>query len=1545
LSGRHVLVHAPTGSGKTLSAFLWAIDRLFARPEGQPRRGRASGNSNQPGVRVLYISPLRALNNDIERNLRAPLAGIEKAAADAGANLAAITVAVRTGDTPASARAAMLRRPPDILITTPESLFLVLTSPKARDILRTVRTVIVDEIHTVCSNKRGSHLALSLERLERLSPGFQRIGLSATQRPLDEVARFLGGADVADTASGLAVTPRPVSIVDSPYRRKMDLQVLGMPEQAAAESSGSVWPAVIPRLLDEIRSHKTTLVFANSRRQAERAADRLNTQWAAGQAVSASPGDGAAPPDPWALHAAMTGGGRVEGPFRAHHGSVSESVRRQLEKDLKAGRLPALIGTSSLELGIDIGSVDLVVQLQAPKSVTQGLQRIGRSGHGVGQTSTGRIYALTSEDLAESAAVARGMLDGDVEPVRAPRNALDVLAQHLVAIVASDEPPARHVRAITGDAAIPGPGAAHPGWPVQDLYRLVRGAYPYSDLSEASFQSVLKLIAGKYPRQLSSSLKPRVNWDEQAGLLRPLPPARLAAISQGGALVDRGVFSVYLSDGKTRLGELDEEFVWESRPGDAFMLGSQVWRATAIDDDRVTVEPAPGAVPRMPFWRGDFPWRHMGLSLRVAELKSELAARLAPHISEDDDPPAVMAWLQRTYALDRPGASQLLNHVRRQVRAMGAIATADTVVVETYQDPVGDRRIVVHSPFGGRVNAPWSIAIAAAVHERTGQKPEVQVGDDGVLLRVPDSDSPLGPGLIESMSVAEVRERVLSNLSGSALFGAVFRQNAARALLLPGKGRGKRTPFWLQRLKARDLLATVKSLPDFPVLIETYRDCLEDVMDIPALEDVVGRIASGKIKVVHVESRRPSPMAESLSFGFTAFYMYEWDAPKAERSLQALRLDRAALASLFRDPSFAGLLKAEAAAEVIGEVSRSAPGRRARSADDLAQLIEELGDLSEDEIADRCEGDAASWLAELEAGGRVGRVTPGGEQRWVTSQAAATYAAALKSGPVHSLSALADVLARWLAWSGPVTEADVRARYGLSGAAASDALTALASEGRVISGYFTPGAGAPEWLDLHALTAIQSRTLALARSEISPVSPERWQWTTLKLNGLAPEAGHSGKDGLREALHRLAGIYLEPDEWTDIVLPARVPGFSLAQLESLLRDGEFNCIASMSGSEPRISFIPRGAGELYLPDARLLPDRASPPPGDDAAALRQFLASEGVATSADMRVAFAAITPARLAAALRELLLASEATTDSWSAIQAAFASPAPAAAEPAPVVVRRFSADRRASRAARRTVASRLRLLALSLPPDARWWLTNRFAVMGPAMTPEKRAEARAIALLERHGVVSRRAVEAEDRSWQWRDIEAALALMELRGQARRGYFVRGLPGVQYARPVTVDALRGVPTADAMPVAFCATDPAAVAALAELPEGSPSTGRPARLRSTFLAQAGDSVILTAHRRGEEVIASTDPALRSRLVAAVDAMRARICGDSLSTGKMTVSVWNGQPVLKSEGAGVLAAAGFRRDYPSMSWDPVRGRPEIGEASPASTASHRPAREG
>jgi len=1515
-SGTHTLIHSPTGSGKTFAAFMWALNSLFSN-SGEVTD---STGKSQPGIRTLYVSPLKALNNDIERNLRAPLRGIQEYALDHAVKVPEVRSAVRTGDTSQSERRAMVKKPPDILITTPESLYLILTSPVARDILRTVETVILDEIHTVSGSKRGAHLSLSLERLEQLSPGFQRIGLSATQRPLDEVARFLGGQSMAKDGS---FSPRPVTVVDAEYPKKLSLQVMGMPIKTGGGHDRSVWPGVIPQILEDVQRHDTTLIFTNSRRQAERTADRLNAQLLTNmEEAGYDMGDANTPSFPHS--SSVFASGAEDGPFRAHHGSMSNEARREMEEELKDGLLPALIGTSSLELGIDIGTIDLVVQLQSPKSVTRGLQRIGRSGHMVGQTSHGKLYATHNEDLLESAVVAHGMVHQQVEEVYTPQNALDVLAQQIVASVAMED------------------------WSANDLYRVTLGSYAYHALQRSSFDSVLQLVSGKYPRHLFKSLRARIHWDQANGMLFALPGSRLQALNNAGTITNSGGFPVYLGDGTTRIGELDEEFVFETHPGDAFLLGSQIWRVSEIQDDRITVEAAPGALPRMPFWKGDYPWRPHDLSVSLAAFRAEIAERVTPYVHTEEDPPSIIRWLRDEYFLDDAGARQALGYVRRQLRAAGAISSNRTILVETYQDALGDRRMVIHSPFGGRVNAPWSIALAAALRERTGVDPEVQVGDDGILLRVPESDAPLPMDIVTELDVDDVRERVLAGLVDSAVFTARFRGNAQRALLMPGRAGGRRTPFYLQRLRARDLLAVARNIPDFPILIETFRDVLEDEMDMPALERVVARVQSGEINVTTFVSQMPSPVAQALNFDFNELYMYEWDAPKAERSLQAFQLDRAALAALFRDPSFAGLLRPDAVEEVTGAVARTHAGSRARSRDELAQLLEELGDLTADEIVDRCDVDASEslgWLRELESSGRVRELAlPDGEMRWVITARAPEYEAVFTGSGDRGVlrSALRALLAR----SGPISFLDIQRRYPWTSDDIQAVVDELAENGEALSGYFSEesgGSGVIEWADEANLARIQARTLSLTRAEVTPVSPIAFQENVMRIQGITSGRSSSSNTDLRHALESLRGLALPASDLSALVLPSRVQKFSSAELDELFREGEIVWVMQPDvDGAARVRVMPRASGRLYLSDDELA-SIGSEPVGlpDHVSRVYDFLANEGVASSADLRSALSGLSLMDLRGALRDLAFRGLASADSWMALMGLLPD-----LQDSPVIPEARRADGGFRSMARRSggrrrgggsgstrardAARRVREATLALPPEARWSLTTRYAVLGPEVDAGSRARARASALLERYGVVSRQTIDLENGDWAWGPIVSALSLMELRGAARRGYFVAGLPGLQFAMPSAVEDLRAKPPRTSRgPSVLSLRDPAYVmdrtlVEAIEDPEASILL-LSARRPGNYVVMSGGDPVLLVEENGARLRATTNLGLRRRVPAALKAFRDRRMAAAGMSGRVVVREWNGKPVLESDGRKLLAAAGFREDFPGMTYDAVAAR--------------------
>ena len=1251
--GDHTLILSPTGSGKTLAAFLWGIDGLYR--EMGAAEARSGDGPPEQGVRLLYISPLKALNNDVERNLRAPLAGIRRIAEEADTPLARLSVLVRTGDTPQSVRRRMVKHPPHILITTPESLYLILTSPQAREMLRTVRTLIVDEIHTLVGNKRGVHLAVSLERVIELADGpIQRIGLSATQRPLDEVARFLGGYEVRTPNPGSLksgtpnpgdpanpqLVPRPVTIVDAGMVKATDLRVITAVENFSELPGGSIWPAIMPRVMDLIQAHHTTLIFANSRRQAERAADRLNDLYLARQSGRA---DG---PE------AMMEGGAVKGigfqgtgvpggPFRAHHGSVSKEARLQLEQELKQGKLTALVGTSSLELGIDIGSVDLVVQLQSPKGVARGLQRVGRSGHLVGQTSVGRFFATHREDLLESAAIARAMLEGDVEPSYTPQNSLDVLAQQIVAMVSVQD------------------------WDVPDLVDVVRRAYPYHKLTPALYRPVLDMLTGRYPSSAFRELRPRIAWDRVHNRLTALPGSRLLAIRNGGTIPDRGMFGAYLPDRKTRLGELDEEFVYETRVGDVFTLGANTWRVLEVTEDRVIVSPAPGYLPRMPFWKGDALRRDYHLGLIYGRFRRELAERIT------DAPDEAQAWLQREFRLDRNSAQNAVTYVAHQVEVLGTISTDRTIIAEFFTDPLGDLRLVIHSCFGARVNSPWALALAQAFREQLGNQPEVMVSDDGILFRFLETDRDPPLNLIREMGPSEARERLLGELPNSAVFGAQFRMNAARALLLPGaRGRQKRTPFWLQRLRAKDLLAAARGFEDFPIIAETYRDCLRDVLDLAHLEEVLRGIGSGEIELVSRETIVPSPVAGSLLYDMIAQYMYEWDQPKAERQMQALMMGREMLSQLLDEASLPDLLRPEALRDVDARLQYLADGSRARTAEELATVFLALGELSVEEAAARSDGDGAAWVKQLAADDRLVAMGFPAARRFALPEQAPTIRAAFDDASPEQVAGDARriILRRMLSTHGPLTRQAFLDRYPWPPEWLDAALAALVENGEVVSGQITPRSPAqsptpaptdlpvaqptspptPEFCDRRNLERIHRQTLSLLRKEVEPVTIYAYADFLARWQHLHPAEQLSGPGSLVRLLQQMRGVPAPGIVWERDLLPLRLKDYDPAELETLCQRGEVVWVGSggKDARRVRVRYLFRGEGNLFLP-----PEPADPDLSPAAAQVLAFLKAEGACFTADLQQGLD-LSGDALSAGLVELVTSGLVTNDTLQALR-----------------------------------------------------------------------------------------------------------------------------------------------------------------------------------------------------------------------------------------------------------------------------------------------------
>jgi ATP-dependent Lhr-like helicase len=1274
--GENTLVIAPTGSGKTLAAFLWAIDKLATEPVPADPRQRC---------RVLYISPLKALAVDIERNLRSPLAGVGQAARRLGLAEPDIRVGVRTGDTAADERRKLASQPPDILITTPESLFLLLTS-QARETLRNVETVIIDEVHALAGGKRGAHLALSLERLDALreetreeaaerGPA-QRIGLSATVRPPEEVAAFLGGS-------------RPVTIAAPPSDKRLDLQiVVPVEDMADLETAAgapddehpddpvrrrSIWPHVEERVLDEIEAHRSTIVFANSRRLAERLCARLN-ELAAERAEERAGSNGAPPRSP-AEVMAQSGGtqGAPAEVARAHHGSVSRQERSQIEEALKAGRLPAVVATSSLELGIDMGAVDLVIQVEAPPSVASGLQRTGRAGHNVGDISRGLIFPKYQGDLVQATVVARRMLDGAIEALRMPRNPLDVLAQQIVAMTAMDD------------------------WEIGRLEQTVRRAAPFASLTRPVLEAVLDMLAGRYPSEEFAGLRARLVWDRTTGMLHGRPGGQRLAVTNGGTIPDRGLFGVFLAGGQRdrsgrhsrRVGELDEEMVYESRVGDVFVLGASSWRIEDITADQVLVSPAPGQPGRLPFWHGDTPGRQAELGRAIGEYCRELGAA-----SEQ----AATDQLRRD-GLDELAAANLISYLAAQRAATGYLPDDKTLVMERFRDELGDWRLVLHSPYGARVHAPWALAIAARLRERY-QAMDVQAlhTDDGIVIRVPDADDP-PPAGIAALEPEEVEQLVTAELGSSALFASRFRECAARALLLPRRQPGRRTPLWQQRQRSAQLLSVASQYGTFPIVLETVRECLQDVFDVPGLVGLMHDLAARRVRLVEVETPVPSPFGRSLLFRYVGAFMYDGDAPLAERRAQALALDSSLLAELLGQADARELLDPD----IVGETERDAQclsaHRRCRGLEAVADMLTALGPLSAMEVEERCAepGSAPGWLAELAAQRRLIEVRVAGQERWVAVEDAGRLrdglGVALPPGVPDAFTEpvpdpLGDLVARYARTHGPFTAATVAQRFGLGTAVTTDALRRLAADGRVAEGEFLPGGRGTEWCETGMLRLLRRRCLAKLRREAEPVPPHvfarflpTWQ-NAGRAAGRGRGAGTrparparpdrpATPDAVYDVIEQLAGVPIPASALETQVLPGRVPGYSPALLDELTAAGEivWSGAGGLPGGDGWLVIAPADAAPLLFGE----PAEITMTPVHDAvlAALdgggALFFRALGDRVAAELRgdgatAAALGLTDQTLAAAIWDLVWAGRLTNDTLAPLRTVLGAGRPVA-------------------------------------------------------------------------------------------------------------------------------------------------------------------------------------------------------------------------------------------------------------------------------------------
>lgn len=1373
--GESALLIAPTGSGKTLAAFLALLDRLSSEPPGKTEPG---------GVRVLYVSPLRALVNDIHRNLEVPLRGMAQAAARLGEPPPEVATAVRTGDTPRRDRERMIRRPPDILCTTPESLFLLLTSERAAPALSSVDTVIVDEVHALAGNKRGTHLALSLERLAWLvGRPLQRVGLSATVRPPERIAAWLGGREDAG--------PRPVSVLDAGGRKAMDLRVETTVDDLRELPGETIWPSVYEELVRLIREHRSTLVFVNNRRLAERIAARVNDL--AGEPLC-----------------------------RVHHGSVSREARLEVEEALKAGRLPALVATSTLELGIDIGAVDLVVQIESPKTATAGLQRVGRSGHLVGETAVGRVIPKFRPDLLDAAGVARAMLRREVEETHVPEHCLDVLAQHLASAACSGS------------------------WTSAGLHEMVRGAYPYRELDRPRFEKVLQMLAGRYPAARFGELRPRVAWNRSTDEVSARPGTRRLVTQNAGAIPDRGYFPVIHAGTEARLGELEEEFVIESRIGDSFVLGSAVWRIESIDRDRVLVREAPGATPAVPFWRGEAAGRPYELGLRVGRFLREAAERL--------DDPGFVDWLGEECALGERAALNLRTYLLDQREATGELPDDRTVVVEEFDDELGDRRVVVHSPFGGRVHHAWMMAARARIRDAEGLDVEGVPTDAGFMLRLPGRDSPAPLHLIADLPEDEdLDELLLRELQIAPLFGTLFRENAARALLLPRRGAGRRTPLWLQRLRAGDLLQLVKRLGDFPILLETYREAWDDVLRVGEVRRVAAGLARGEILVHRVATDAPSPFAAAFLFEFEGSLLYAGDQPRAEWRSQLLAVDRDLLSRVVRPESLRDLLDERALAGVEALLQRTDRRSRLRDAEEVADALAALGDLSTDELRERAGARWRELLDPLTAEGRAVPMSVGGRERWVSAEHADDYRG-LAAG---DRGAAARVLRRHLAGKGPVGAREVAARYGLREEEAAALLTELQATGEVASGEYRPGRTGREWVDAQNLRRIHRETLRVLRRDVEPVDPHRYADFLVSWHGVGrPRASDAAS--AREVVERLAGVPVPASALLREVLALRFRGGDAEEIEELVRTG---AVTWQGLPGRRVSLLPRDAAGLLV--------RPPEPAASEAARAVASALEEGGAQFLSEVAGRVRLPEPHALEGLFELVWAGRATCDALAGTE-----------EP------RRGAHR--------------------LPRYGRW------AQLPPeAEDPGARAAAWAARLLQAYGVVAREMAAAAEVPVPWPAVREALDGMEARGEVRRGYFVRGLSGVQFALPPVVERLRRAHGEGPLRL-LAATDPAnPYGRVLPLPADRPI--RFTRSAGSWLVAAGGTPVLAVEARARRLL----PLRREGLNEAVGLLRDLARLDA--RGRVSVEWWDGRPIAETEGAALLGRAGFSLGPRDMSY--------------------------
>lgn len=1499
-SGRNALVVAPTGSGKTLSAFLFAIDRVFrekgpevvqAAPKARGKRAAAT-KTPTPNTRILYISPLKALGVDVERNLRSPLVGIGQSARRLGIDVPNVTVGVRSGDTSSSDRRKLVTDPPDILITTPESLYLMLTS-QASETLRGVHTVIIDEVHAVAATKRGAHLAVSLERLDALldSPA-QRIGLSATVRPIDEVARFLGGSQPVDIVAPKATKAFDLSVVvpvddmlnpppppGSPAPDEAGDGEWFSERPESTEMAGSVWPHVEEAIVDRILQRRSTIVFANSRRLAERLTGRLNEIYAERVGIDV--------PEPTVPAGVMAQAGASAGVAailaKAHHGSVSKEQRAQVEDELKSGLLRCVVATSSLELGIDMGSVDLVIQVESPPSAASGLQRVGRAGHQVGEVSRAALFPKHRSDVLHTAVVTERMLAGRIEAISVPQNPLDILAQQTVAASAL--------------------GAID----VEEWFETVKRSAPFRSLPRSAYEATLDLLAGRYPSDEFAELRPRLVWDRDAGTLTGRPGAQRVAVTSGGTIPDRGLFGVFVAgeSQNARVGELDEEMVYESRVNDVFTLGTTSWRIVEITHDRVNVVPAFGQPGKLPFWHGDGIGRPAELGEALGKFSRDLAGVDRAKAEER----------LRESGLDDNAITNLLAYLAEQREATGSLPTDKTLTVERSRDEVGDWRIILHSPYGMQVHSPWALAVNARIRERLGVEGAAVASDDGIIARVPDAAAePPGADLFV-FEPDELEQIVTDEVGGSALFASRFRECAARALLLPRLNPNRRSPLWQQRQRSAQLLEVARRHPAFPIILETLREVLQDVYDLPALLRLARQIGERRIRLVEITTSQPSPYARDLLFGYVGAFMYEGDSPLAERRAAALSVDPALLSELLGKVEMRELLDPDVIAQFEREAQRLDPDRRARGVEGVADLLRILGPLDAAEVAARLdtEGDALAeaeqHLSTLVDERRAIRVTIAGVARTAGIEDAGRLRDALGAAlPVGIPNAflepladpLGDLVARFARTHAPFTTDAVAQRLGVGIAVARLTLQRLESQGRLASGFFLPEASGgargddTEWCDVEVLRRLRMRSLAAIRGSVEPVPPAAyarflpvWQHLGRPLEGI---------DGVLAVIEQLAGVPIPASAWESLVLPSRVSDYSPALLDELTATGEvvWSGHGTLPGRDGWIALHPAEAAPFTLQD----PDDADDPaPVSLEARLLAALEGGGAYFAAQLKQLAGAENEQSVNDALWALTWAGRVTNDTFAPVRTLLSGGGQS-----------HRVARRAPRARMYRGAAMPRATSAPRPPS----LGGRWSLL-PAREPDPAARATATAslLLDRYGVVTRGAVQSEGVPGGFAQVYRILAGFEEAGHCRRGYVIEKLGAAQFAASATVDRLREfAAVADPPPlrtVTLAATDPAnPYGAALGWPAIEGVTHRPGRKAGGLVVLVDGELSLYLERGGRSALAFTDDEAVLQAAArhlAETARRRRL--DTL-----TVEQVNGEFVYGTAVGRALREAGF-----------------------------------